>query len=266
MPTTRETLKEAAAQTADFGSLQRLATVIRCKTGDTIYHCRDSAEYWYRMVAGAGRNCALTSDGCRHIVDFLLPGDLFGFGTRDTHSFSVEAIVSDTVVARYPRYQAERLAESDPVVARLIREVAFESVTRLQKRMVILGRTSALEKVSSFLLEMADRCGSAQSNAVLLPMSRYDIADYLAIAVETVSRTLTELRERGLITFAGVRRIRICDRDSLENITESRMARVSRGVSWKAGAPNGSSASSRTSAPPSSMVIRAGRPRPLITS
>jgi len=202
------------------GALERLATQVRCKVGETVYHCTEATHYWYRIVLGAARTSALTADGYRHIVEFLLPGDFFGFGAGDTHHFSVETITAGTIVARYPRRDAERLAESDPLVSRHIREVAFASIDRLQTRMVILGRTSALEKVSAFLLEMADRSRTGPLNSVVLPMSRYDIADYLAIAVETVSRTLTELRGRGVISLGSVRRVRICDRQALESIVQ----------------------------------------------
>lgn len=204
----------------EAGALERLATEVRCKVGETVYHCAESTHYWYRVVVGAARKSALTADGCRHIVEFLLPGDFFGFGCGDTHRFSVETISAGTVVARYPRRDAERLAESDPVVSRHIREVAFASIERLQRRMVILGRTSALEKVSAFLLEMADRSATGAGISVVLPMSRYDIADYLGVAVETVSRALTELRVRGVICLGSVRRVRICDRPALESIVQ----------------------------------------------
>lgn len=221
------------------GALERLATHIRCKVGETVYHCAEATQYWYRIVMGAARTCALTANGCRHIVEFLLPGDLFGFGAGDTHQFSVETLTAGTIVARYPRRDAERLAESDPVVSRHIREVAFASINRLHRRMVILGRTSALEKVSSFLLEMADRSPTGPSSSVLLPMSRYDIADYLALAVETVSRALTELKGRGVISLGGVRRVRICDRHALESIVQWPADTSWMGFStgWKIGLP-----------------------------
>jgi CRP-like cAMP-binding protein len=188
--------------------------------GEAVYHCSEATHYWYRIVQGAARKAAVTADGSRHIVEFLLPGDFFGFGPPDTEFFSVETISAGTVVARYPRQDAEKLSESDPQVSRHIREVAFSSINRLQTRMVMLGRTSALEKVSAFLLEMADRSRTGPVNSVVLPMSRYDIADYLAIAVETVSRALTELRGRGVISLGGVRTVRICDRRALEDIVQ----------------------------------------------
>jgi CRP-like cAMP-binding protein len=159
-------------------------------------------------------------------VDFLRPGDLFGYDALELHTFTVEAMASGTRVARYPRCKAEQVADSDPQVARRVRQLAFESVYRVQTRMLILGRATALEKVCNFLLEMADRFRARSEGAVTLPMSRYDIADYLAMAVETVSRALTNLRGRGVIQFEGVRRVKICDRDALESVLESPTSEV----------------------------------------
>jgi CRP-like cAMP-binding protein len=132
----------------------------------------------------------------------------------------VEAIFPGSLIARYPRASVERLADSDPLIAHSVRELAFETIARLQGRLVILSRSKALEKVSSFLLEMADRSRIGPSHPVFLPMSRYDIADYLGLAVETVSRALTELRQRQAIAFRSVRQVRICDRAALEELVE----------------------------------------------
>ena len=203
-----------------LGSLEELSTVARFARGEPIYLNGDPADFWYRILSGASRKCAFTLDGRRQILDFLRPGDLFGYDAQDVHSFSAEAIVSGTTVARYPRRGAERVADSDPQVARRIRELAFESVHRVQRRLLTLGHATALEKVSSFLLEMVDRFRTRSVGAVTLPMSRYDIADYLAIAVETVSRALTVLKQRQLIALHGTRRLRICDRHALELVTD----------------------------------------------
>jgi CRP-like cAMP-binding protein len=212
-----------------FAALERFASLKRYSPGESIYHCNDSIEYWYRILGGAARASVLSGDGRRHIVDFMFPGDLFGFGVFGGPRFCVEAITGDTLIARYPRQSAERLADCDPQIARTIREVAFESIVRLQRRMVMLDRTSALEKVSAFLLEMSDRSNAAGAHAVCLPMSRYDIADYLAMAVETVSRTLTELRSRHTIAFRSVRQVYICDRPALEECAGRLVVRGSSG-------------------------------------
>jgi CRP-like cAMP-binding protein len=155
-------------------------------------------------------------DGRRQIVDLLLPGDVFGFTSLDEYDFSVEAIVEGTVVAGYPRRRVEMLADADPRLAREIRQVAFAALARLQAQLLILGRITVLERVGSFILEMASRLSNQRGNTVALPMSRYDIADYLAVSVETVSRSLTDLKHRGVIKLAGTRVVRIVDPHALE--------------------------------------------------
>jgi CRP-like cAMP-binding protein len=213
---------EAISQVNRFGALERLAIVARYENDQPIYRSNDPAEHWFRIISGAARKSSLSGEGQRHIVDFLLPGDFFGFSVRGGYQCSAEAIVPGTLVARYVRSSAERLADSDPQVAQYIRRVAFESIGRLQRRTVLLGRSSALEKVSAFLLEMADRSSIEQADWMSLPMSRSDIADYLAMAVETVSRTLTLLRARRSIAFRDrdARQVQICDRGALVKLAE----------------------------------------------
>lgn len=201
-------------------TLAQHAVLTRYTGGESIYRCADKIEHWYQLVSGAARKSALSADGRRHIVDFILPSDPFGLAAAGLRRFCVEALVPGTLVARFPRGAAERLADSDPEVGGYIREAAFTSIAHLQQRMVILGRTSALEKVSAFLLEIADRSQSSPTHAVLLPMSRYDIADYVGLAVETVSRALTELRRSRVISFRSVRNVRICDRGALEELAD----------------------------------------------
>jgi CRP/FNR family nitrogen fixation transcriptional regulator len=82
--------------------------------GQQIYRQKDPAEYWYRVVSGAARKCVLLADGRRQILDFMLPGDFFGFTARNKHALAAEAIVEGTIVARYPRRRLEMLANSDP--------------------------------------------------------------------------------------------------------------------------------------------------------
>jgi len=209
---------EESSPTWRRNAMDSLAIATRYANGEAVYRCNDPVEHWYRVEGGAARKSALTADGYRHIVDFLLPGDFFGFGARGVRPFCVEAIIAGTLIVRYPRRSAEQLADSDPRIARAIREAAFDSIARLQRRMVILSRNSAVGRVGAFLLEMADRGHAVSSNTVFLPMSRYDIADYLGMAVETVSRALTELRVRRAIALRGVRRVQICDRTALEDL------------------------------------------------
>jgi CRP/FNR family nitrogen fixation transcriptional regulator len=193
--------------------MESLGTLRWYGADERIYRQDESDDYWYRLVGGAARKCTQISDGRRQIVDFLLPGDLFGFHTGDC---SVECVVANTTVVRYPRREMEFLMESDPQLAREVREFAFESIGRMQSRIILLGRSRAMERVCGFLLEMAYRAQIESLGTVSLLMSRYDIADYLAIAVETVSRSLTTLRSKRVIAFLDTRHFRILDRKALE--------------------------------------------------
>jgi CRP-like cAMP-binding protein len=205
-----------ANQQRSLESLGSLAVTTRCHRSQEICHQGQAAEYWYRLISGVARRCTVRPDGRRQIVDLLLPGDFFGFSAVDEYDFAVEAVVEGTTVASYPRRRLETLADTDPRLAREIRKLTFDAIARLQAQLLILGRMTAVEKVGSFLLEMADRLSDGHTDRVVLPISRYDIADYLGISVETVSRSMTGLKHRGLIVLVGTRRVRIVDRDALE--------------------------------------------------
>jgi len=208
MPERQETL---ATPMRAFVGLERIASVAPYRFGESIYFQDQPADCWYSILRGAARECAVNEDGRRQIVDFLLPGDVFGFSNGEARGLAAEIIAEPALVACYPRHRAEALAEADATIGRGIRKLAFESIERLQRRALLLGCNSAMQKVSAFLLEMAMRCGSISHEPIALPMTRYDIADYLALRVETVSRTLSALCRQGAIALVGTRRVRIID-------------------------------------------------------
>jgi len=197
-------------------AMESLAVIGSCHRGEEIYSQEDPTEDWYRIVSGMARKSALLIDGRRTIVDFLMPGDFFGFSARETRAFDVEAVTEGTIVARYPRRIVESLAHDDPELSRELREMAFDSISRLQARVLILARPTAVHKVCAFLIEMANRAGQQRTELIVLPMSRYDIADYLAVSVETVSRALTRLRRLGVIRLADKHRVTIVNAQILE--------------------------------------------------
>ena len=149
----------------------------------------------------------------------MLPRDFF-FVSDSQNEATIEAIAEETVLASYPG-PAGRTARGTRCRFRAgTAEVAFQSLTRSQAQLLILGRFTALEKVGSFLLSLDGRASDA-SGQVVLPVSRYDIADYLAVSVETVCRALTDLRQRGVITLAGKRTVKILNRSALEDRTSA---------------------------------------------
>lgn len=212
-----------AVQPHALRRLDAFAKIMTCNRGQEIPNNPGPTGHWYYVIAGAARRCAVRSDGRRQIVDLMLPRDFF-FVSDGRNEATIEAIAEETVLASYPGQRVELLAERDAQFARELREVAFQSLSRSQEQLLILGGITALEKVGSFLLSLDGRASDA-SGDVVLPVSRYDIADYLAVSVETVCRSITDLRHRGIIALAGKRTVKILNRNALaDRVGESLMA------------------------------------------
>jgi CRP/FNR family nitrogen fixation transcriptional regulator len=191
------------------------ATTTHYRRGATIYYAGDPADYWYLGAAGIAARSAGFSDGRRQIVELLLPGDFFGFCSSTVHHYSVEAVTDETTVVKYPRRAIETLAESNANLARQLRQLAFEAIRRLDDRVVTVGRMNAVEKVGAFLIEMAQRAPHDLADRIALPLSRYEIADYLGLSMETVSRSISELRRQEAISLHGPHRVKVLNPEAL---------------------------------------------------
>jgi CRP/FNR family nitrogen fixation transcriptional regulator len=201
--------------------LDPFAAIVHCHRGQEIPNNSGPAGHWYYVIVGAVRRCTVRSDGRRQIVDLMLPRDFF-FVSDSKREEMIEAIAEETVLASYPGGRVELFAERDPQFARELREVAFQSLNRTQDQLLILGGITALEKVGSFLLSLDGRA-SDRRGQVELPVTRYDIAEYLAVSVETVCRAITDLQHRGVITLAGKRTVKILNRNALEDRAGERL-------------------------------------------
>src|SRR6516164_6189050 len=187
------------------------------KKGTEIYGEKEPAEYVYQVKAGAVRSHKLLSDGRRQIGAFHLAGDIFGLENGTEHRFTAEAII-DTTVRLIKRHSLEIVAESDPIVARNLLNMTTTNLQHAEDHMLLLGRKTSLERVAAFLLEMDKRLTAA--GVIALPMSRRDIADYLGLTLETVSRALSRLHELGILGFIGntQRQIVLLDRSQLASL------------------------------------------------
>jgi CRP/FNR family nitrogen fixation transcriptional regulator len=198
-------------------SLASIRSVSSYEKAEAICSEANPADHWYCVVAGAARKYTLLRDGRRRIIDFLLPGDYFGFRERHCEFTATDSVLDGTVIARYPRREVEAAADQDPTLGREIRDIMLDAMSRSHARLLILGRVRSIEKVGAFLSEMAERGCDTHEQTIVLPMSRYDIADYLALSVETVSRALSRLRRERAIRFVDKHRISILDRRLLES-------------------------------------------------
>jgi CRP/FNR family nitrogen fixation transcriptional regulator len=180
-----------------------------------IYGEEEPAEYLYQVVTGAVRTYKVLQDGRRQIGAFHLLGDVFGLEAGEEHSFSAEAVTDCTLrVARRTTIVAMAARDSD--LANDLWQRTAEAFRRAQDHMLLLGRKNAEERVATFLLKMAARTSGGQT--IELPMSRQDIADYLGLTIETVSRTLTLLENRAAIELPSSRRILVRSRSSLQQL------------------------------------------------
>lgn len=162
------------------------------------------------VLAGAVRKFALRPSGQRQIIDLIVAGDFLGFAPADP-SFFLEAVSNDTRVACFRRDVIERLATDFPAVSTLMQNSAADAIRRLEHHLLVQSRITAREKVRAYLAEMGRRMKPTRREAITLPITRYDIADHLGIAVETVSRAMTVLRRRGSIRLRTPRDIEIRD-------------------------------------------------------
>ncbi|OPH81761.1 helix-turn-helix domain-containing protein [Nitrobacter vulgaris] len=176
------------------------------KKGSEIYGEKEPADYVYQVKAGSVRSYKLLPDGRRQIGAFHLVGDIFGLENGSEHRFTAEAIVN-TTVRLIKRRSLEMMAESDAMVSRNLLGMTTENLEHAENHMLLLGRKTSLERVAAFLVEMDRRLAAA--GVMPLPMSRRDIADYLGLTLETVSRALSRLHELGIIGFIGTNRRQI---------------------------------------------------------
>jgi CRP/FNR family nitrogen fixation transcriptional regulator len=178
--------------------------------GAEIYAQGDKAQTVYQVVFGAVRVFRLLADGRRQISAFHLPGEVFGFESTSSHRFFAEAICATGV-------RAFRLT-ADIDMSRDLLPLALGGLAKAQEHQLVLGRQSASERLAAFLLDLAERQGGLEQFD--LPMSRLDIADYLGLTIETVSRTLTRFKAKGIIGLPSLRRVVVRKWGSLQQLAE----------------------------------------------
>jgi CRP/FNR family transcriptional regulator, nitrogen fixation regulation protein len=170
--------------------------------GEELFAEGDASTFFYKVLSGTVRTSKLLVDGRRQIDAFHLAGDVFGLESGGQHRFTAEA-VDEVVVVAYRRSRFVSLVHDDRAFGEQLMSSMLTSLDRAHDHMVLLGRKTALEKMASFLLDLARR--RCVTDAIVLPMHRTDIADHLGLTIETVSRTLSQMVREGLIrlTEAG---------------------------------------------------------------
>ncbi len=197
----------------EIGPLAAIASPASFTPGATILMEGDAADHLFRIVSGVVKVHRTLADGRCQITGFLFPGDFVGLAPEGVYLSSAVA-VGPVTTSRFPRKKVEQLVEVSPLVARLLLRRTCSELIAAQDQMLLLGRKTASEKVASFLRLIAQRL---EDEDITLPMTRVDIADYLGLTIETVSRTLTLMRADGVIQVdrAHIRIMRGAELDAL---------------------------------------------------
>lgn len=190
----------AAATAQEIGKLQRLATPVYFRSGKTIFSERELADAVFGLSQGVVRLYKMLPGRRRRILTFALPGDFLSVPLAQRHSFSADALC-EVALCRFARDDLEDFVQSSPNFMRLLFEFAIRELNMAHEQLLLLGNGSAEERVAMFLVGWRNRLArlSVFSEAVPLPMRRQDIADFLGLKLETVSRTLARLEQKNAI-------------------------------------------------------------------
>jgi len=185
-----------------------------------IFIQNDSATHLFNITEGNVKIYQLLDDGRIQIVGFLYPGDFFGTYRNNQYNYSAEAI-GNLKVCAFDQKILDRYLDENPVLAKeLLHQTSFE-LTLAQDRITVVGKLNAVERIAKFLLNISEqrkRIGW-QNNPISLPMTRQDIADYLGLTIETVSREFSNLKSGNIIKFISSKKIYLNDIDSLETFS-----------------------------------------------
>lgn len=226
-----------AIEDRDLARLASVAVPKELATGQALLEEGDPAEHFFNVTAGALKLYKGLSDGRRQITGFAYAGHFLGLAVSSTYAFSAEAI-GPVRVCRFSRRELRVLLDEFPQLEKRLFEAASNELVAAQEQMLLLGRKTAVERVASFLLGAAgeDPCCTRAGVQLHLPMSRHDIADYLGLTIETVSRTFTRLKADHLIELPSPSEVVLLERSRLERIAEG-LNQVAARVPGSAGSP-----------------------------
>lgn len=207
---------------AELASLTHMTHGREVKAGSSLFHEGDPVTAVYTVTDGMLKLYKLF-DGRRQVIGFTRPGQFLGLASGDSHCFAAEAI-DDVEVCSFPKDKFQTSLDRFPKLASILLDRARDELAVAYKQMLLLGRKSAQERVASLIMSLAERNSPEASTVVALPMTRADIADYLGLTVETVSRTLTELRRREIVRMPNAHLLEITDQKALLQLADRQEA------------------------------------------
>ena len=207
--------------TEELAQLTTILDRVLLKPGEQLLFEGDPAKFVFNITSGIVKLYKLTPDGRCQVTGFLHPGDFLGISNREIYTTNAEAIVA-TSLCRFRKDQMNLMLERFPHMEQRLMTMAADELAAAQDQMLLLGRKSAKQRIATFLINLAHKAvrrGDPQS-PLFLPMNRSDMADYLGLTTETVSRCFTQLKTSGLITSRGSSYVELTDFEALEELAE----------------------------------------------
>ena len=200
-------------------AMEALADDARLKAGEALVREGEPRRGVFTVTKGALRRIRLLPDGRRLVAGFLMPGDFIGFSGTSHYKHTIEAI-TDSTLCEFSMADMRSLCHDHPELERELLERACVELDATRGNLMALARLNPMERLAGFLVDMAQRRRrqGQDDTEVILPMTRTDIADYLGLTVETVSRSFTRLREQGLIALPDPQHVEILDHAALADM------------------------------------------------
>ena len=208
---------------SDLATFKNLGWSLKLSPGQALFHEGDPVTRVFTLTRGTLKLYKILADGRRYVTGFMHPGDFLGISFDNEHAFSAEAI-EDTQLCWFPRGRFDNFVESHAPMERELYLRAAHELAAAQEQLVLLGRKTASERLASFLLRLSERAAripGRDGRVISLPMSRSDIADYLGLTKETVSRVLSAFRRDRVIRLRAIDEVEIVNREALEQLAEA---------------------------------------------
>jgi len=206
---------------AEIRDLAANSQRVRLNVGETLVWDGDGAQFTYVVTHGALRASKTSDDGRRQILDFLFTGQFVGIPSGAAYHFDVEAL-TDAEVCRFDKRKLEQLIATHPNVEKGYRTGTARQLEHAYEHAYALGRRTAMERVAAFLLDLhASSCPKTAAGILKLPMTRGDIADFLGLTLETVSRAFSRLKSLGIIRLASAQEVEVRDAERLKALAGS---------------------------------------------
>lgn len=201
----------------ELDQLDHVANQTKCTAGEYLFRQNTPADYVYNVITGTAALERVSSNGRRQVISFLFPGDYIGL-CKSTHYDWAVRCLTKTEVYKFSRKKLVTMADHSEHLKTNMEQINSRIFSRIMEQLYVLGQKKAHERLCFLFMQLLERLPGASAERIELYMSRQDIADYLGLTIETVSRSLSKLKDMGLIEFPKLNHLRILDTGKVSDL------------------------------------------------